>query len=80
MAQGKDPMLCVNIYSPGKRKTKYYRLSYFQDGKIKHLHIPGGNVLAPLAQKRAKILQKLIDSGVELKEIIAVVKTYRGKS
>ncbi len=77
MAKGKDPMLCVNTYSPGKRKTKYYRLSYFQDGKTKHLHIPGGNVRAPLAQERAKVLQKLIESGAQLKEIIAVVKTYR---
>ncbi len=77
MAKGKDPMLCVNTYSPGKRKTKYYRLSYFQDGKTKHLHIPGGNTRSKLAQDRAKVLQKLIDRGAELKEIIAVVKTYR---
>ncbi len=80
MDKSKDPMLCVNTYSPGKRKTKYYRLSYFQDGKTKHLHIPGGNVSAPLAQDRAKVLQKLIDRGAQLKEIIAVVKTYRGRS
>ena len=78
MDKNKDPMLCVNTYSPGKRKTKYYRLSYFKDGQTKHLHIPGGNVRATLAKDRAKVLQKLIDSGAQLKEIIAVIETYRG--
>ena len=76
--KGKDPIVCVNIYSPGKRRTEYYRLSYFLDGKTKHLHIPGGNIRAKLAQYRAGELQKLIDRGAELEEIIAAVETYRG--
>ena len=76
--KGKDPIVCVNTYSPGKRKREYYRLSYFQDGKTKHLHIPGGNTRAKLAQYRAKKLQELIDRGAELEEIIAAVETYRG--
>ena len=78
LEKGKDPIVCVNIYSPGRRKTEYYRLSYFQDGKTKHLHIPGGNTRARLAQYRAKELQKLIDRGAQLGEIIAAVETYRG--
>ncbi len=78
LEKGKDPIVCVNTYSPGKRKREYYRLSYFQDGKAKHLHIPGGNTLAKLAQYRAKKLQELIDRGAELEEIIAAVETYRG--
>ena len=78
LEKGKDPIVCVNTYSPGRRKAKYYRLSYFQDGKAKHLHIPGGNTLAKLAQYRAGKLQELIDRGAELGEIIAAVETYRG--
>ena len=78
LEKGKDPIVCLNTYSPGKRKTEYYRLSYFLDGKTKHLHIPGGNIRAKLAQYRAKKLQELIDRGAELGEIIAAVETYRG--
>ncbi len=74
----KDPIVCVNTYSPGRRKSEYYRLSYFQDGKTKHLHIPGGNTRAKLAQYRAGKLQELIESGAQLEEIIAAVETYRG--
>ncbi len=78
LEKGKDPIVCVNTYSPGKRKREYYCLSYFKDGKTKHLHIPGGNTRAKLAQYRAKKLQELIDRGAELEEIIAAVETYRG--
>ncbi len=78
LEKGKDPIVCVNTYSPGRRKREYYRLSYFHNGKTKHLHIPGGNTLAKLAQYRAKKLQELIDRGAELGEIIAAVETYRG--
>ena len=80
LEKGKDPIVCVNTYSPGKRKREYYRLSYFYNGKTRHLHIPGGNTLAKLAQYRAKKLQELIDRGAELGEIIAAVETYRGSS
>jgi len=67
----------INTYSPGRRKAKYYRLSYRQEKKVKHIHIPGGNVHARLAQYRAKKLQEMIDRGAELEEIIAAVDTYR---
>ena len=78
LEKGKDPIVHVNTYSPGRRKREYYRLSYFKDGKTKHLHIPGGNTRAKLAQYRAGKLQELIDRGAELEEIIAAVETYRG--
>ena len=77
LEKGKDPIVCINTYSPGRRTTEYYRLSYFLDGKTKHLHIPGGNTLSKLAQYRAGKLQELIDRGAELEEIIAAVETYR---
>jgi hypothetical protein len=67
----------VNQYYPGKRATKYFRLSYRQGKKMKHIHIPGGNTLAELAQYRAKKLQEMINRGAELGEVIAAVKTYR---
>ncbi len=55
----------------------YYRLSYRRRHKMKHLHIPGGNIRSRLAQYRAKKIKELIDRGAELEEVIALVQTYR---
>ena len=71
---------CVKQYKPNGRKTEYFRLDYRVGKKAKSIHIPGGNVHASLAQERAKEIQLMIDRGVELGEIIAAVKTYRGRS
>ena len=73
----KEHEVCVNRYSPGKRKTEYFRLSYRIGRKVKHLHIPGGNIYSNLAQYRAGELQQLIDRGCELEEAIAMVKMFR---
>lgn len=73
----KENDVCVNQYYPGKRATKYFRLSYRQGRKVKHIHIPGGNTRAKLAQYRAKKLQEMINRGAELAEVIAAVQTYR---
>ena len=73
----KDHDVCVNTYSPGKRKTEYFRLSYRVGRKVKHNHIPGGSVIAPLAQYRASKLKELIDRGAELSEVLALLKNYR---
>ncbi len=71
---------CVKQYKPNGRKTEYFRLDYRLGKKVKSIHIPGGNVRAKLAQYRARELQKLIDRGAELEEILAAVETYRGRS
>lgn len=73
-----DPSICVNTYSPGRRTTEYYRLSYQWRGKKKHIHIKGGSVMAELATYRAQKLQAMIDRGAELAEVIAAVKTFNG--
>ena len=67
----------VNIYHVRGTKNRYYRLSYRSAGKMKHLHIPGGNVLSKLAQYRAKKLNQLIDRGCDLDEAIAMVQYFR---
>ncbi len=73
----KDVEVCVNTYSPGKKKNKYFRLSYRVGHQVKHIHIPGGSTIAKLARYRAKKLQEMIDRGAELEELIAAVQTYR---
>jgi hypothetical protein len=74
----KEPTASVNTYSPGKRKSEYYRLSYRQGRKMKHIHLRGGSTLAELATYRANKLQAMIDRGAELAEVIAAVRTFNG--
>jgi hypothetical protein len=74
----KEPIACVTTYSPGKRKSQYYRLSYRQGKKVKHIHIRGGSTIAELATYRAQKLQALINRGAELPEVIAAVRTFNG--
>lgn len=74
----KDNDCYINTYYPGKRDTIYFRLSYRQGCKMKHHHIPGGNINSDLAQYRVKRLQEMIDRGAELGEVLAALSTYRG--
>ncbi len=66
----------VNEYQKSRSQRKYFRLSWREGKKTKHLHIPGGNVNAILAQYRARRLREMIARGAELGEVIAQVKTY----
>jgi hypothetical protein len=74
----KETQACVTKYSPGKRKSEYYRLSYRQGKKIRHIHIKGGSAIAELATYRAVKIQELIDRGADLEEVIAMTRTFNG--
>lgn len=76
----KNTLPVLNIYSPGKRKGTYYRLSYREGSRMKHIHIPGGNTSSDLVQYRVKKLQGLIDRGTSLNKIISAINSYRGNS
>lgn len=71
-----DPAICVGTYSPGRRSTQYYRLSYQWWGKKIHIHIKGGAVTSELATYRANQLKALIERGAELSEVLAAVATF----
>lgn len=73
----KENDVCVGTYSPGRRHTEYFRLSYRVGRKVKHIHIPGGSTRANLARHRAKKLQSLIDRGAELSEIKSMLYDFR---
>ena len=73
----KENDVCVGKYSPGKRKSEYFRLSYRLGRKVKHVHIPGGSTQTSLARYRAKILREMCDRGAELAEILAQLNTFR---
>ena len=55
LRQGKkEPSISVNKYSPGKRATEYYRVSYQLGNRKKHIHLRGGSTIAELALTLAK--------------------------
>lgn len=66
----------VNEYQKSRSKKKYFRVSWRDGKKMKHLHVPGGNVNAILAQYRARQLREMIDRGAALGEVVAQVQTY----
>ena len=68
---------CINEYSPAKRKTAYYRLSYRTDNKVKHIHIRGGNINSPLATRRAKQLSHAIDRGASIEELKSAIALFK---
>lgn len=72
----RETIACVGEYSPGKSNRKYFRLSYRNGRRIKHIHIRGGSTISELAKYRAEKLQEMIDRGAELEEIIAATKTF----
>ncbi|MEO0013994.1 MAG: hypothetical protein RLZZ535_2383 [Cyanobacteriota bacterium] len=77
LRQGKKELsISVNKYSPGKRATEYYRVSYQLGNRKKHIHLRGGSTIAELANYRANVLQAMIDRGAELSKVLAAVATF----
>lgn len=77
--RAKDAQCSVNQYRSGGSDNKiYWRVSWRDGNRIKHIHISGGNIYSKLANYRARKLQEMIDRGAELREVIAAVQTYRG--
>ena len=70
----------IGTYSPARRKANYYRFSYRDGEKIKHIHIPGGNSSAPLVQYRVQKIQGMIDQGLPLTKILTLISSYKGNS
>lgn len=68
-----DNLVWVNKYSPGRRVTKYYRLSYNWEGKKKHRHISGGNVNLSVATTRAEQLRAMINRGASIQELLRIL-------
>lgn len=71
-----EPTASLSTYSPNGRKTEYYRLVYRVGRKVKAMHVRGGNIKSKLARYRANQIQKLIDRGASLDELIAAVTTF----
>lgn len=65
----------IEEYSPSNRKhLSYYRYCYMIRRKIKHLHIPGGNVNTPLVIYRKLDIEDLIAVGETPDKIVEIIK------
>lgn len=66
----------VETYSPSKRKGyTYYRYVWIDGGKLKHLHLPGGNVKSSAAIALKEKVEDAIASGMSSKEIEQLIKS-----
>lgn len=71
--------LAVSEYSPGGTAGKgnyYYRFSYRQGRRTKHIHIKGGNTTNPLAIKRKGLVEAWIRENISLEKIIEWIKAW----
>jgi hypothetical protein len=56
---------------------KYFRYQWREGKRIRHRHIPGGNINDLLAKKRAALVQCQIDVGKTPSEIVEFIKSFR---
>ncbi len=71
--------LAVSEYSPAgtaAKGNKYYRFSYREGNRTKHIHIKGGHTGNKLAIKNKELVQAWIREKVALKKIIEWIKDF----
>ncbi|MEG4013109.1 MULTISPECIES: hypothetical protein [unclassified Microcoleus] len=61
----------VSTYRPRgtARSGEYYRLSYKEGGRVKHIHIRGGNTDSPISQAKVAEVRALLAAGVSPRAI-----------
>jgi hypothetical protein len=66
----------ISIYKPGgtARSGEYYRLSYRECGRVKHIHIRGGNTDSPIAQAKVAEVRSLLAAGMSPRAIGEMLK------
>jgi hypothetical protein len=70
----------LEAYTPYNRKAKYYRYCYRENGKKKHIHIPGGSTTSALANSRMEMVRGAIALGKASAEIKQLIQDLRGKN
>lgn len=66
----------LNRYKVKGSENKYWRYSYRLNGRLKHIHVRGGNERTPLVKKRVKTIQSLIDGGTDHAAIAKLLKNW----
>lgn len=58
-----------------RTKQTYFRYSYREAGKMKHVHIPGGNTSNPVAKRNWELVLASKSKGMTSVEIVEMIKT-----
>jgi hypothetical protein len=66
----------ISIYEPRgtARSGKYFRFSYRDGSRMRHIHIRGGNTDSPIAQAKVQEVRSLLAAGIPPAEIAAMLK------
>ena len=75
----RDDYLALNAVSTYRprgtaRGGEYYRLSYKDGCRVRHVHIRGGNTDSPIAQAKVQEVRSLLAAGVSPAEIAAMLR------
>ncbi len=71
--------LAVSEYKPGgtaAKTNKYYRFSYKRNGRVKHIHIKGGNTTNKVAIERKEQVERWIVQQIPPDEIVKRIKQW----
>ena len=76
---GDDDYLALNAISTYRprgtaRSGEYFRLSYKDGGKVRTIHIRGGNTDSPIAQAKVAEVRSLLAAGVPPAEIAGILR------
>jgi hypothetical protein len=66
----------ISTYQPRgtARGGKYFRLSYKDGGKVRTIHIRGGNTDSPIAQAKVAEVRSLLAAGISPLQIAAILR------
>ena len=67
----------ISTYQPRgtARSGEYFRFSYRDGSRMRHIHIRGGNTDSPIAQAKVQEVRSLLAAGISPAEIAAMLKT-----
>ncbi|WP_009631033.1 hypothetical protein [Synechocystis sp. PCC 7509] len=72
----------INLYYPrgtAKSFNQYFRFSYRDGKRMRHLHIPGGNTRSPEAIERAKRVRAFVDEGATPSQVRSLIEGWQTK-
>jgi len=70
----------ISTYRPGgtARSGEYFRFSYRDGSRMRHIHIRGGNTDSPMAQAKVSEVRSLLAAGMSPAEVAAMLRnTHR---
>ncbi|HEY9653637.1 MAG TPA: hypothetical protein V6C95_23450 [Coleofasciculaceae cyanobacterium] len=69
----------ISTYKPrgeARGQAEYFRFSYRDGKRIRHVHIPGGNCHSPMAIAHRNMVRAMIQCGDSVEEILEEIKEW----